>query len=337
MRAGEIDTTLYIGKEKLKGRIAWIGANLELGELQGKLKLSPTYTICPKGSILKGKYRIIKVLMAKEDRATYLVKDINCVDKKYLLREFCPLSMEEEELSKRKEKFDEFINILTTFKHENLIEVYESFTENGREYCVTEYVEGIDLARLADMRISFFSEQEARYWGLALCKAIEFIHCRPEPFTLGELSPRRVMIQEVGDKYVVKIINYDLHRFFDPDIPSESMLTYQETLYEDITKVARIIYFLLTKKEYDPYDPEPKFPEGISEKIRSLLERTCRSGQKTIGSIRQFKEKLIQTEKVSEEDLPVKAKSRFATIPTIKSDLLSKINGLWSKFLLNTP
>ncbi|MCE1247094.1 MAG: protein kinase [Firmicutes bacterium] len=284
------DLADLIGEEKLRQKMA------ELGEEK------PSGKALQEGSIVNERYKVLKILNDKGSRACYLVKDIKVTDKKFLLREFTPEPMDKHKLRERREKFREIIRILSSFKHKNLTEVYDGFSENNREYCIMEYIEGLDLSKLMEMSTTGFPEKKVVDWGLALADSIEFMHYRPKPFTLGEMGPQQIMVDSGG---TLKIISYDLQRFFDPKRTLEFMPDDPETLYDDITKFAQTLYFLLTKEEYDEHAYELNFPKGTSPKLVKLLETTCNPGQKSIGSIKVFRQKL-QDSLVPEEDLTKK-------------------------------
>jgi len=274
------DLASIVGDDKIKEEIA---------KLEGKI---PEGTALQQGSILNDKYKILKVITEKENRATYLVKDIKVTDKKFIVREITPVPMSMSELKERREKFREIIRILHTFKHKNLAEVYEGFMENNRMYCVMEYVEGLDLEKLSEMSTTTFPLNKVVEWGLELCDAIEFMHYRPKPFTLGDLNPKKIVVDNNG---ILNIISYDLQRFFDVNRTLEFMPDNPEHLYEDITKLSQVLFFLMTKELYDEDALEPQFPKDIPPKMKKLLEITCKPGQKSIGSIKEFKTRLEDT------------------------------------------
>jgi len=287
-----------------------------------------------RGSIINEKYKVLRVITSRENRATYLVKDIKITDKKFIIWEIMPVSMSKDELKKRRDKFRQIIRILSTFRHKNLMEVYEGFTESNKEYCVMEYVEGLDLEKLTEMSTTPFAEEKVIQWGLELCDAIEFIHYRPKPFTLGDLTPKKIMVDDEG---VLNIISYDLQRFFDINRTLEFMPDDPKTLYSDITKLSQVLFFLLTKEEYDKDSYKLNFPEETSGKLKKLLEITCNPDQKSVGSIKEFIKKLEDSlipEK--EEDFEKKRMREFPLI-NIKIDAVAFFRDAWDKFLQQNP
>ncbi len=310
---------------------------------QGQAGEKTAATVTKKGSgtsllkdyVIDDKYKILSVLSDKKNRATYLVKDIKVTDKKYIIREIKPESMEQAELRERRDKFRQIIRILSTFKHKNLMEVYDSFTENNREYAVMEYVEGLDLKKLTKMAASYppFHEEKVIKWGLELCDAIEFMHERPQPFTLGDFVPSKIMVDGEGN---LNIISYDLQRFFDVNRTLEFMPDDPKKLYEDITKLAQVLYFMITGRKYNDDALDLEFPEEISPKFQKLLETACHTGQMSIGSIIEFRKKL-EDALVPETNEVEEQKKRIWPTLTIRFDPVAVGKDLWYKFLSQNP
>ncbi len=245
------------------------------------------------GTVILGKYKITKKITEKRDHTSYLVKDIIEDGRKYILHEIIPPEMDQEELRKRRYKFGDNVRLLMTFKHEYLGTVYEYFTENQREYYVMEYVDGLSFSRLSKMNVKAFSEKEVRKWGADLCNVLTFLHDRPTPFTLGEFDPDDIMIDQNGN---IKIITYNLHRFFDVERTLEFMPNNPRDLHDEITMLSRFLYYLLTKDEYVDDDMKPpEYPENTSPKMIKLLNLCCKTGQQSIGYIGTFEKKLEDT------------------------------------------
>lgn len=266
-----------------------------------------------KDTVVKDRFKVLKVINEKCNRNTYMAKDIKATGKKYILKEIILPPMDKEEYRKRRDKFRDTIRIISTFKHPNLSIVYEGFSQNNREYSYMEKIDGLDMEKLAGMNVKNFSEKEVIDWGSQLCEAVKFMHYRPVPFTLGDLRPHHIMFDDSGK---IRLTGYDLQRFFNTDRTLEFLPDDPTKLYGDVTKVARILYFLLTKEHYDENAFELEWPSNVSPKMQKLLETACRKGQKTYGDIKVFHNKLLDTQIVDEEET-IRRSFRF---PKIKID-----------------
>ena len=286
-----------------------------------------------RGFVVNERYKVIKVISSKENRATYLVKDIKITDKNFILREIEPPKMSQGDLKERVQKFQEIIRILSSFKHKHLMEVYEGFSENHKEYAVMEYVEGLDLKKLTTMSASYppFQQEKVVQWGLDLCEAMEFLHVRPKPFTLGDFDPDKIIVDEEG---TLNIISYDLQRFFDTNRTLEFMPDDSEKLYEDITKLSQVIYFMMTGKTYEKDSPE--FPDEITPKFKKLLEITCMPNQMSIGSIKEFKKRL-ENVLVPDKEESFETEERVWPTVTVKFDPVYIAKEAWYGFLKQNP
>ena len=118
------------------------------------------------GTILHGRYLVGIALGAGGFGITYKCWDMKmsgvCAIKEYFPSKFAHRSLGELIVSVRPENQDKYSRIMKRFleeaellkklKHENVIETYESFTENNTAYYVMEFIEGRDLRRYTNTR-----------------------------------------------------------------------------------------------------------------------------------------------------------------------------------------
>jgi len=265
-----------------------------------------------KGTIIKERFEISRIISEKRFGNTYIVRDKKLTNKKLILKEILPKPMSKTEYMSRRIIFQDAIRLITTFKHPNLIEIYEGFSENNRDYYTMELVEGLTIERLSNMNTKAFSEKEIIKWGSQLCDVTEFLHFRPVPFTLGKLKPEHILVDSSG---MVRISSYDMQRFFDLDRTLAFRPDDPTKLYGDVTKIARILFFLLTKTRYNDFGLKLAWPGDVTVKMKKLLDISCKKGQKTYGDIRVFKNRLIDTQlEDTEESLKRKWGLSFSKI-----------------------
>jgi DNA-binding beta-propeller fold protein YncE len=281
-----------------------------------------------KGSLIADQFKVLKVVQEKRFQITYVVKDMNETGKKYFLKEILPPDLEKEELRLRKNKFRDIARLLISAKHPNLAEIYENFHENNREYSLIENVEGLDLKKLSQMAIEPFSEKFVLKIGEQLCDALEFLHYRPQPFTLGNLTPDNIIIDDNG---LPNIVDYDFQRFFDPDRTVDFLPDDPTKLYDEITRLSRVFFFLLTKTYYEKRPLDYQWPAAVSVKMQKFLETACADGQKTFGDIKAFRKAFLETQ--IEEGKEVEYLKKAYNFPFHKIDfrwIFGKIKGLAS-------
>jgi DNA-binding beta-propeller fold protein YncE len=252
------------------------------------------------GSIVKQHYKIVEKLEEKKYQIKYLVSECSKPNSYFILYELFMPEITTEELIDRKNKFRDIAHLFTHAHHQNLADIIETFHENNKEYCVIEKVEGLNIEKLSMMASKPFSEKEIATFGIQLCDALEFLHYRPTPFTLGKIDPDNII---VCNENVIKITEYDFQRFFDPDKTMNFLPDAPSILYGDITSLARVLYFLLSKEHYNELSKENTLPESVSQKMRKLLEITCTEGQKSLGDIKLFKELFLKTQIQDKEEV----------------------------------
>ncbi|HMA99785.1 MAG TPA: serine/threonine-protein kinase, partial [Spirochaetota bacterium] len=63
------------------------------------------------------------------------------------------------------------------FNHENIVKVYDHFSDQGNEYIVMEYIDGLTLEQLLKRKRKL-TNAAAVYIGKSISKALHFAHCR---------------------------------------------------------------------------------------------------------------------------------------------------------------
>jgi hypothetical protein len=295
----------------------------------------------PVGTILQNRYKIVKLISEKFDRATYKVEDMelrNLVsenngtgnERYFILKEIFTPKMSNEELWSRRSIFNDNVHIISTLRHDNLSEIYRCFSENDRDYYLMERIDGVDLEALSIMSAKPFSEKEVVNWGMELASALQFLHHRPIPFSLEGLEPASIMVDQKG---TLKITNYNLERIFDLRKNPRLGITEPNQQYTDITRLARVLYFLLTKNRYDE-STGVRLSQGMSVKMMSLLDITCREGQRAYGDVRVFRRKLELTQMQEKEEIKT-VKSRYG-FHDITPDF-SWLKRIWTGVLNQKP
>ncbi|MBX9720948.1 MAG: serine/threonine protein kinase [Candidatus Obscuribacterales bacterium] len=108
------------------------------------------------------------------------------------------------------ERFQQEAKLLASFQHPNIVCMYGvGRLADGRNYMVMEYVDGPSLAGLLkDGKI--FSEREIRGYGAQICRALAYSHARK--IVHRDLKPANVMIQDLEDESVAKLIDFGIHK-----------------------------------------------------------------------------------------------------------------------------
>jgi serine/threonine protein kinase len=95
--------------------------------------------------------------------------------------------------------FAEQAKVLTAFKHKSVVAVRSYFTEAGRNYLVTDRVDGVDLASvLADQKQPFTVTQMAG-WADTVLDALNLMHNSRPALIYRNLRPENIMLRSDGN------------------------------------------------------------------------------------------------------------------------------------------
>ena len=90
------------------------------------------------------------------------------------------------------------VKTLIEIKHESLVHVKDFFTEAGRQYLVTESVEGDNLADLLARNKTAFHLSDVLDWADQLLDALNYLHTAAPPIVHGSVAPRNIILRSNG-------------------------------------------------------------------------------------------------------------------------------------------
>jgi serine/threonine protein kinase, bacterial len=169
------------------------------------------------GSLLGGRYRIIKALGHGGFGRTYLAEDIHRFNETCVLKEFAPQVQGSYELEKAEELFAREAGVLYKLNHPQIPRFRELFRANldeqERLFLVQDYVEGRTYRQLLEARKSqelHFSELEIRQLFVQLLPVLQYLHnigvihrdISPDNLILRSLDQQPVLIDFGGVKQV---------------------------------------------------------------------------------------------------------------------------------------
>lgn len=153
-------------------------------------------------TILKERYRIIRVLGSGGMGITYLATDLKmgrpCVVKE--------LKSPDVDINRLKRE----AHLQASLKHFNLPDVYDFFEEE-RPFLVMEYIEGQTLQALCEGRRIPIEVPAVLYWFKGLLDALRYLHIHKPPRIHRDIKPENVCIAE--DKAV--LLDFGIARLLD--------------------------------------------------------------------------------------------------------------------------
>jgi serine/threonine protein kinase len=169
----------------------------------------------PIGTVLDGKFKIVKVLGEGGMGTVYKVELVArpgnfCAVKELLIN---PNTGEEDRKSAI-ERFNKEIDLLFNLKHPRIPSFMLSFQERGNYYFVMEFVSGQSLDKKLEDNKGPLNEEDVIKWMMQVCEALSYIHTRNPPIILRDLKPGNVMVTPEGD---VQLIDFGIARRFDPN------------------------------------------------------------------------------------------------------------------------
>ncbi len=177
-------------------------------------------------TILKGgSYRILRTLGNGGFGITYLAEQI-MTERKVCIKEFFPkgyytraqdstfarITSEEfaESMTRFMSKFIKEAKTIASLNHRNIIQIYDSFEENGTAYYVMEYIEGVSLSSIVKER-GAMSEAMAVDYIRQVASALAYIH--DKKIMHLDVKPGNIMVRRDDDRAI--LIDFGLSKHYD--------------------------------------------------------------------------------------------------------------------------
>jgi serine/threonine-protein kinase len=221
-------------------------------------------------SILQGRYRITQLLGQGGMGAVYLASDARFSARTCVIKEMLDHFNDPEQRAQATESFHREADLLASFKHPGIPEVYDRFTEANRHYLVMEYINGVDLEQRLLDNGGPFSEKEVIEWSIQCCDVLSYLHHQKPPVIYRDMKPANVITTHWGKVYLV---DFGIARFFNPVTRGTMIGTQgyappeqyrgQVDPRSDLYALGATIHYLLTGR--DPQNEPPfSFPPVTS-------------------------------------------------------------------------
>lgn len=146
--------------------------------------------------------------------AVYRARDVDGDGALYAIKELSPIAMfRPDERRELESRYRAHLARWREVTHPGVAAIVDAFTERGRYYVVSEFVQGWSMRRLiAEGRVRV-TPRLAANWGAQLCEVLEHLHGRTPAFHTPFLAPGHVM---VGADGAVKLVDLGLTCLFIP-------------------------------------------------------------------------------------------------------------------------
>jgi len=240
------------------------------------------YEFLPIGYMLRGRYRILRVIGGGGMGAVYKAEDAKHEGVPVAVKEMrtdmetastssaqSVDSTEEQRAREREERrqlleaFRREAQILSDLHHANLPRVTDFFTEGGRPYLVMDLIPGESLEKKLDrLRGQPMDEAEALKYGIQMCRVLQFLHTQDPPIIFRDVKPANIMLLPNGQ---IKLIDFGIARTYKEGkrrdtmsmgtaayAPFEQFGKGQTDARSDIYSLAATLYHLLTGRPPTP-------------------------------------------------------------------------------------
>ncbi len=209
------------------------------------------------GTILGNRYEILEIVGSGGMAIVYKAR---C----RLLNRFVAVKMLREELKSDREFVERFrveAQSAASLSHHNIVSVYDVGQENGRDYFVMEYIEGVTLKELIKSRE--IGWKEACDYAIGICEAIE--HAHRKNIVHRDIKPHNIMITKDRE---VKVTDFGIARavssstivrqgnmigsvhYFSPEQACGGMVDFKSDIYS----IGVVLYEMLTGRL--PFDAD---------------------------------------------------------------------------------
>lgn len=189
-----------------------------IGETKTDGKKSAKLKPLDEGTVLNGRYEIVRKIGGGGMGAVYLARDKNLGGVLRAVKEMVQSYIEEKQQEKAIKDFKRESTLLTSLEHPSIPTIYDYFFDEkeARFYLVMKYISGGDLAaRLRASPEGRLDEKSVVEWGIQVADVLAYLHDRQPPIVYRDLKPANVMID--GNSGRVMLIDFGIARWINKE------------------------------------------------------------------------------------------------------------------------
>ena len=166
------------------------------------------------GSVLQGRYRILRPLGSGGFATVYLAEDGRLGGRQVAVKEFNPGNVAPADRAWATTAFEQEAMVLARLNHPNIASVTDFFQEGGLAYLVMEYVPGETLQEAWQRAPGGrFPEAQVVAWVGQITAVLDYLHNQSPPIIFRDLKPSNVIVQPDG---TLKLVDFGIARYFKP-------------------------------------------------------------------------------------------------------------------------
>lgn len=151
----------------------------------------------PPGTVLQGRYQIIKVIGLGGMGAVYQVRDrhFQAAQRLCALKEMIVNTSDPSKRRLAAQIFEREANILAALNHPSIPKIHDYFTREDRHYLVLEFVEGMDLEAVLRLVRAPLPAERVVDWAIQICDVLTYLHSHEPPIVFRDLKPSNIMVR----------------------------------------------------------------------------------------------------------------------------------------------
>lgn len=164
-------------------------------------------TFLPRGTVIGGKYEILRVVGTGGMSVVYQVNDTH-LNKNWALKEVRKDGIRNYEIVKQGLVVE--TDMLKKLSHPALPRIVDVIDNEGVFYVVMDFIEGQTLKDVLD-KYGAQSQEDVVSWGIQLCEVLNYLHTRRPPIIYRDMKPGNIMLKPEGD---VVLFDFGIAREF---------------------------------------------------------------------------------------------------------------------------
>lgn len=151
----------------------------------------------PLGTVIQGRYQILKVIGLGGMGAVYQVRDkhFQAAQRICALKEMIVNTSDPVKRRLAAQIFEREANILAALNHPSIPKIHDYFTHEDRHYLVLEFVEGMDLEAVLRLVRAPLPAERVVDWAIQICDVLTYLHGHNPPIVFRDLKPSNIMVR----------------------------------------------------------------------------------------------------------------------------------------------
>ena len=269
-----------------------------------------------KGTLLQGRYEIIRVLAIGGMSIVYQARDrrFSNVTKLCAVKEMVNSAPDPHLRELAVQNFEREANILATLSHPAVPKIFDYFSEGNRSYLIMEFIEGRDLEAVLNQNIDFLSEKKVIEWAVQICDVLDYLHSYDPPIIYRDIKPSNIMLDKHGR---VMLVDFGIAKVFQTGQKGTMIGTEGYSPPEqyrgaaeprgDLYALGATMHHLLTKRDprlEPPFSfherPIRSFNPQVSAGLEAVVMRALEYDvEKRFASAKEMKQALLLLSSVS--------------------------------------